>query len=71
MISNIRRALELKKGHNVVIYVDIGRNKVERYEGKIIDVYKYVWTFKTSTELKSFSYSDILSKFVIINSLYW
>lgn len=71
MINDIKKAINQLVGHKTSIYVDVGRNKGEKYTGKIINAYNYIWTFETGKELKSFSYSDILSKIVIIDSLKW
>lgn len=68
MIEDIRDKIEKLKGKKIKISVDVGRNKRELYEGRILDTYKNVWTFKTSTDLKSFGYSDILINSVIIGS---
>ena len=71
LISEIRKKIKSKIGKDIIIYVDAGRNKEEKYYGKIYNAYNYVWTFKTDTYLRSFSYSDILSHFVVINSPDW
>lgn len=68
MLEQIRKKIENLIGKKVTIFVDVGRNKNESYEGIILDTYKNVWTIKTSIDTKSFSYSDILIKNVIINS---
>ena len=71
MLEQIRKKIENLIGKKVTIFVDVGRNKNESYEGIILDTYKNVWTIKTSIDNKSFSYSDILIKNVIINSPLW
>ena len=71
MLEQIRKKIENLIGKKVTIFVDVGRNKNESYEGVILDTYKNVWTIKTSIDTKSFSYSDILIKNVIINSPLW
>lgn len=68
MIKEIKTKLESLKGKKILIKVDVGRNKIEKYEGTIINTYNKIWTFKTKTDLKSFSYNDILIKTVIISS---
>ena len=69
MIDKIRLKIESLKGKPLKIKVDIGRNKFEEYEGKIIETYKKVWLFKTNNNIKSFSYADVLIKTVVISSL--
>ena len=71
MLEQIRKKIENLIGKKVTIFVDVGRNKNESYEGIILDTYKNVWTIKTSIDTKSFSYSDILINNVIINSPLW
>lgn len=68
MINEIRNKVAGFKGKKVKIYVDVGRNKSEVYEGIILNTYKNVWTLKTSTEIKSFGYSDVLINAVVISS---
>ena len=68
MIEKIKNELESLKGKKIKILVDIGRNKNEEYEGMILDTYGKIWTFKTSVDVKSFSYSDVLINNVIISS---
>lgn len=68
MINEIRNKVASFKGKKVKIYVDVGRNKSEVYEGVILNTYKNVWTLKTDTDIKSFGYSDILINSVVISS---
>lgn len=67
MIKEIKKEVKALKGKNIKIEVDIGRNKTDIYEGYILDLYDNVWTFKTSVDVKSFSYNDILTKNVILS----
>lgn len=68
MLREIKKSVEKLKGKRIRIFVDVGRNKVEEYEGFILDTYNSIWTFKTDTDVKSFGYNDILIKTVIISS---
>ena len=68
MISEIKKKIESLKGKKVKVWVDVGRNKSETYEGFVLDTYKNIWTFKTETDIKSFSYSDILINSVVLSS---
>lgn len=67
MIAEIKKRIYNLKGKNIKIMVDVGRNKKESYEGKILGVYKNIWTFQTSSDLKSFGYNDILINNVILD----
>mgnify|MGYP002549758381 FL=1 len=68
MIGEIKKKIESLKGKKIKVWVDIGRNKSETYEGFVLDTYKNIWTFKTKTDIKSFSYSDILINSVVLSS---
>lgn len=66
MIKEIKKRLEKIKGRSIKISVDVGRNKRENYEGMILETYQNIWTFKTSVDIKSFGYNDILTNSVEI-----
>ncbi len=68
MIGEIKKKIESLKGKKIKVWVDVGRNKSETYEGFVLDTYKNIWTFKTETDVKSFSYSDILINSVVLSS---
>lgn len=68
MINDIKKKIESLKGKKIKVWVDVGRNKSETYEGFVLDTYKNIWTFKTETDVKSFSYSDILINSVVLSS---
>lgn len=68
MIGEIKKKIESLKGKKIKVWVDIGRNKSETYEGFVLDTYKNIWTFRTKTDVKSFSYSDILINSVVLSS---
>ena len=40
MIEDIKRKIESLKGKKIKLYVDIGRNKSEVYEGQVLETYK-------------------------------
>lgn len=71
MLIDIKEKLNKLKGKKIRIQVDVGRNKNEVYEGIILDTYKNIWTIKTTTDIKSFGYNDILIKNVIVDSPLW
>lgn len=68
MIGDIKKKIESLKGKKIKVWVDVGRNKSETYEGFVLDTYKNIWTFRTETDIKSFSYSDILINSVVLSS---
>ena len=69
MINKIKKNISDLLNKNVRIIVDIGRNKKERYEGKIIKMYDNIWMFETNNIIKSFSYKDVLIRTVIIKPI--
>lgn len=68
MLGEIKNMVSSLKGKKVKLLVDVGRNKLEEYEGIVENTYNNIWTLKTESDIKSFSYSDILIKNVIISS---
>ena len=50
----------------VLVKVNLGRNKYEYIDGIINGIYPFLFTIKTDNEIKSFSYSDLLTKSVIL-----
>lgn len=68
MLSDIKHKIEKLKGKKIKVFVDVGRNKSEIYEGVVLNTYKNVWTLKTTTDVKSFGYCDILINSVVISS---
>ena len=68
MLLEIRKKIENLRGKKIKLWVDVGRNKNETYEGYVLDTYKNIWTFKTDTDVKSFGYTDILINSVVISS---
>ena len=54
MLEQIRKKIENLIGKKVTIFVDVGRNKNESYEGIILDTYKNVWTIKTVFRIQIF-----------------
>lgn len=64
-IEKIKEEISNMISKKVLIKANIGRNKYEYIEGVILDVYPYLFTIKTDNEIKSFSYSDVLTKNII------
>lgn len=65
-IDCLRNKVKEYYGKDLIIKQNIGRNKVLKYEGTITDIYSNLFIFKTEHETKSFSYSDLLIKNIII-----
>ena len=71
-VEQIRIRLNDYLGKNVVIKYNLGRNKYEKYTVKIKELYKNIFLVellesKIKNEIKSFSYSDIITKTIRID----
>ena len=63
----IKNALLPHLGKTVKIKYNLGRNKYEIYEAKIIKIYNCVFLVKLKNEtIKSFSFADIITKIIKI-----
>lgn len=60
--SKIKKLL----GKDVRLKVNIGRNKYEYYNGKVLNMYDSLFTVDIDGLIKSFSYADLLTKCVLI-----
>ena len=68
MIGQIREKLNDYVGEEVVIKYNLGRNKYEKYNVVIKELYDNVFLVQLNTkEKKSFSYSDVLTNTIKIN----
>ena len=70
-IKNVKEELTKHLGDEVTIKYNLGRNKYEKYNVKLKKLYDYVFTVelekKKSKEIKSFSYSDVITKIIKID----
>ena len=66
-INKIKNQIVNLKNKKLKIKVNIGRNKYEYYEGKIKDIYQNLFTIETNKGLKSYTYSDVITKAIIIS----
>lgn len=64
--NKYKNKVRLLIGKDVRLKVNIGRNKYEYYNGIILDTYDKVFTVKVNDIIKSFSYTDLLTKNVLI-----
>lgn len=70
-IDNVKNKLNNCKGKVLNFRFNGSRNQIEEFCGEIVEVYDYVFTIKpiNCDFLKSFSYSDVLiKKLVVINA---
>ena len=66
--ESIKNALKPHLGKIVKIKYNLGRNKFETYEAKIIKMYNCVFLIELTENksIKSFSYADIITKTIKI-----
>ena len=68
--KQIKEELNNYKDKNITIKYNLGRNKYEKYEVKIRELYDYVFLVELTDinkTVKSFSYSDIITKTIKID----
>ena len=69
MIEEIKQDMKRHVGEEVKVIYNGGRNKIEEYDAVITEIYKFIFVVKLNNdinELKSFTYSDVLTKTVEI-----
>lgn len=70
-ISKIKEELNHHVGDKVVIKHNLGRNKIEKYDVTIKELYDNVFLVELKNgetkKVKSFSYSDIITKTIKID----
>ena len=68
MIRQIREKLSDYIGENVVIEYNLGRNKYEKYNVVIKELYENIFIVEVNNCIKkSFSYTDVLTKTIKID----
>ena len=68
-LQDIKDKLISLKGLDVNVVSNRGRNKIEKFSGRVENIYPAVFTIKIDDGCKTYSYSDILCGNVKINSL--
>lgn len=70
-LDEIRSKIEDYVGQKVKINYNLGRNKHEHYEAKIKKIYNNVFLVEinSTTQIKSFSYTDVITKTIKIDFL--
>ena len=68
-IELVKEELNNHLGDDVIIKYNLGRNKYESYNVKIKELYNYIFLVETidKSTIKSFSYSDIITKTIKID----
>lgn len=66
-IDKIRYSIDSRRGDNVKVVYYGSRNRKEEYKGVIAETYNYIFIIKMGeNEVKSFSYSDVLTNTIKI-----
>lgn len=65
-IEKIKKRIEILKNDKLKIKINLGRKKYEYLEGKILKMHSNIFTIMTNKGIKSFSYSDVATKAIII-----
>lgn len=68
-INIIKNKIIELKNEKLRIKVYLGRNKYEYYEGFIDKIYENIFVLNTNKGIKSFSYSDVVTKLVVLNKI--
>lgn len=71
-IEAVKKELNNHIGKQVTIRYNLGRNKVEKYHAVIKELYNNIFLVELlniTNEIKTFSYSDIITKTIKID--YW
>lgn len=66
-IYEIKNKIVDNIGKEVYIKCNLGRNKYEDYKAVIKEMYDYVFIVESDRGIKSFSYSDVMTKSVHID----
>ena len=67
MIGQIREKLNDYVGEEVVIKYNLGRNKHEKYNVVIKELYENIFIVESDNIKKSFSYKDVLTNTIKID----
>ena len=60
-IEKIRNDIHNNMGNVAVITHNEGRNKIQEYEGELIEVYRNIFIIMDNNSKRSFSYNDVLT----------
>ena len=66
-LFEVKKKLGQHLGKKVSIKYNLGRNKYENYRVIIKELYDYIFLVENDLGIKSFSYSDILTKTIKID----
>ena len=70
MIENVKNNIEELIGKQAIVKYNLGRNKYEKYKVVIKELYKNIFLVEVkdeNKEIKSFTYSDVITKTIKID----
>ncbi len=67
MLDIVKQELDSYKNKKVEIIINEGRSRKRKEIGKIKQLYERTFTIEINNIITSFSYSDIITKTIIIN----
>jgi len=68
VVNKIKEELNNHLGRKITIKYNLGRNKYEKYDVILKELYNHVFLVQLDNKIvKSFSYSDVISKTIKIN----
>lgn len=62
----VKKALIPLIGKRVKIKYNLGRNKYENFNGKIVKIYNSIFLVEDENIIKSFSFADVITKIIKI-----
>ena len=68
-INIIKNNIGKLKNLKLKIKINLGRNKYEYLEGMIDKIHPNIFTVKTNKGIRTFSYSDVVTKVVEISEI--
>lgn len=67
-IENIKKELKLHIGDTVTIKYNLGRNKYEKYDAVLKQLYNHIFLVEIDeVTVRSFSYTDVITKTIKID----
>ncbi len=70
-VESVKKELNNHLGNIVTIKYNLGRNKYEKYDGLIKELYSHIFLVEMENRnqklIKSFSYSDVITKTIKID----
>ena len=66
-INTAKSKIESLLNEKIKVKVYLGRNKYEYFEGYITKIHPNVFTIETDKGIKSFAYTDVLIKNIVIS----